>query len=69
MEGAQRARGGDVSGGHEKHSELDEACTELEEALQSAWNALPDLLFEGLVESMPRRIQALLEAKGWHTKY
>ena len=51
------------------NSESDEARTELEEALQSAWNALPDSLFEGLVESMPRRIQALLDAKGWHTKY
>ena len=51
------------------NSELDEARTELEEALQSTWNALSDSLFEGLVESMPRRIQALLGAKGWHTKY
>ncbi len=41
----------------------------LEEALQRTWEALPDSLFESLVESMPRRIQACIEAEGWHTKY
>ena len=50
-------------------SETEEARTELEQTLQSAWDALPDSLFESLIESMPRRIQALLDAKGWHTKY
>ena len=50
-------------------SETKEARTEPEQALQSAWDALPDSLFESLIESMPRRIQALLDAKGWHTKY
>ena len=50
-------------------SETKEARTELEQALQSAWDALPDSLFESLIESMPRRIQALLDTKGWHTKY
>ena len=50
-------------------SETEEARKELEEALQSAWDALPNSLFESLIEGMPRRIQALLDAKGWHTKY
>ena len=50
-------------------SESEEARTELEQALQSAWDALPDSLFELLIESMPRRVQALIDAKGWHTKY
>ena len=50
-------------------SETEEACTELENALKSAWDALPESLFESLIEGMPRRIQALLDAEGWHTKY
>ena len=50
-------------------SETEEARKELEHALQSVWNALPDSRFESLIEGMPRRIQALLDAKGWHTKY
>jgi hypothetical protein len=41
----------------------------MEEALKKAWLALPDELFEELVQSMPRRINACILAKGWHTKY
>jgi hypothetical protein len=41
----------------------------MEEALCAAWEALPDSLFESLIESMPRRIAACIEANGWHTKY
>jgi hypothetical protein len=41
----------------------------IEECLQAAWKALPDSLFDSLIESMPRRIAAYIEAKGWHTKY
>ena len=41
----------------------------VEEALKAAWDALPDSLFESLVESMERRIEACILAKGWHTKY
>ena len=38
-------------------SETEEARKELEHTLQSAWDALPDSLFESLIEDMPRRIQ------------
>jgi transposase len=41
----------------------------VEEALKAAWDALPNSLFESLVESMERRIDACILAKGWHTKY
>ena len=34
-----------------------------------AWEALPDSLFMACLESMPRRVQAVIEADGWHTKY
>jgi hypothetical protein len=41
----------------------------LEEVLKATWDALPNSFFESLVESMPRRIQACIEANGWYTKY
>jgi hypothetical protein len=41
----------------------------LEEGLCKAWDALPNSLFESLVESMPDRIAACIDANGWHTKY
>ena len=37
-------------------SETEKARIELEQALQSAWDTLPNSLFESLIESMPRRI-------------
>ena len=30
---------------------------------------MPVLFFEELIESIPRRIQACIDANGWHTKY
>ena len=50
-------------------SQSEEAITELGKALQQAWDAIPEDFFESLIESMPRRIQACLNNKGWHTKY
>jgi len=47
----------------------EQALKNLSEACKEAWNALPDSLFESLIESMPRRVQACIEANGWHTKY
>ncbi|PQE07784.1 transposable element tc1 transposase protein [Rutstroemia sp. NJR-2017a BVV2] len=41
----------------------------LESCLQAAWDTLDDTLFENLIESMPRRIEACIAAEGWHTKY
>ncbi|PQE26996.1 transposase protein [Rutstroemia sp. NJR-2017a BVV2] len=35
----------------------------------AAWDTLDDDFFIALVESIPRRIQVCIEAKGWHTKY
>jgi len=49
--------------------ETEQDRTNVEEALSKAWDALPDSLFESLIESMPRRIEACIEANGWHTKY
>jgi hypothetical protein len=43
--------------------------TAMEEALKEAWGTIPVSFFEELVESMERRVQACIDAKGWHTKY
>ena len=60
----------------EMHLELELATSNseqdieaLEIALIQAWNALPDSLFESLVQSMEKRVAACLKARGWHTKY
>ena len=59
----------------EMHPELEEmgtgenAIEALETALIEAWDALPDSLFESLLESMEKRRDAVIAAKGWHTKY
>jgi hypothetical protein len=36
----------------------------LEEALKAAWLEIPNAFFDALVESMPARIQACIDAKG-----
>jgi hypothetical protein len=38
-------------------------------ALQEAWAALNDEFLETLAESMKKRIDAVIDADGWHTKY
>ncbi len=42
---------------------------EMWEALQEEWNNFPKEALDKLYESMPRRIAALKEARGHHTKY
>jgi hypothetical protein len=34
-----------------------------------AWEAVPQLLIDTLIRSMPNRLVALRKAKGWYTKY
>ena len=40
-----------------------------EKASETAWKQIPSSCFEACVESMPRRVQAVIDAKGWYTKY
>jgi len=41
----------------------------LKRRLLEVWWAIGEDVLNGLVESMPRRVRALLAAKGWYTKY
>ena len=42
---------------------------ELFPLLKREWEALPQDVLRNLVHSMPRRIEAVIKAKGGHTKY
>lgn len=42
---------------------------ELWDRLAEEWNKIPPETCQGLIESMPRRCQAVLKANGGHTKY
>ena len=41
----------------------------LEIAITEAWDALPKSLFDSLIKKYKKRVAAVIEAKGWHTKY
>ena len=43
----------------------EEAIRALARALEEAWNALPNSLFESLIVNTPKRVNALWKAKGW----
>ena len=49
--------------------ELEYTRQRLESCLQAAWDTLDQSLFDTLGASMVDRIKAVIEAKGWHTKY
>jgi len=42
---------------------------ELWEALCEEWDAIPTSFFNSLIQSMPRRVQAVVASKGSGTKY
>ena len=42
---------------------------ELWERVEKEWNNIPASVCQDLIESMPRRVAAVLAAKGGHTKY
>jgi transposase len=43
--------------------------TELWERVEKEWNDIPTSVCQNLIESMPRRVSAVLSAKGGYTKY
>ncbi|KAJ3551493.1 hypothetical protein NM688_g4672 [Phlebia brevispora] len=42
---------------------------ELWERVQKEWEAIPKEVCQNLIASMPRRVEAVIKAKGGHTKY
>jgi transposase len=42
---------------------------EMKDTLQLVWDALPEKILTNLVASIPRRIQAVIDAKGASTKW
>ncbi len=42
---------------------------QLRDAIMSIWTKISEEYFQHLVESMPRRIKAVLKAKGGPTRY
>ena len=53
----------------QSNGKSEEDRTAMEEALKEAWATIPVSFFENLVESIKRRVQACIDADGWHTKY
>ncbi|KDQ19121.1 hypothetical protein BOTBODRAFT_52293 [Botryobasidium botryosum FD-172 SS1] len=41
----------------------------LAEVLPIVWEQIDNAFLEGLVKSMPRRVQAVIAAHGWNAKY
>jgi hypothetical protein len=48
---------------------LPQTLQELAQALTDKWDALPIDIINNLVDSMPRRLDALIHARGGHTRY
>jgi hypothetical protein len=42
---------------------------ELWERVQTIWGEIPQSVCQNLIESMPRRVEAVIKAKGGYTKY
>ena len=53
----------DIMGGEET------IRAELSKALPAAWELIREDILLHLIESMDRRLRAVIKAKGWHTKY
>jgi transposase len=60
---------------HQQHPELinigqsEEDLYKLSRAIINTWDSIPQTWIDNLIDSMPRRIEALRRVKGWHTKY
>jgi transposase len=46
-----------------------ETLERLIEAAKEAWHSIEDSILYNLSSTMPHRVQAVLKAKGWYTKY
>ena len=52
-----------------EYEEPPKGMLELWERIEEEWNKIPASVCQGLIESMPRRVEAVYKAKGGHTKY
>jgi len=41
----------------------------MQRALVEAWNSIPDEEVEEMIDSMPERVQAVIQANGGHTRW
>ena len=53
----------------EEYEEPPTSVNELWEHFQDEWDGIEPSVCQNLIESMPRRIEAVLRAKGGYTKY
>jgi transposase len=51
------------------YPESPKGILELWERAEEEWNKIPKEVCQGLIESMPRRMEAVIKAKGGNTKY
>ena len=47
----------------------EEVIKKLSEVLVICWNKIVPAFFESLIDSMEERCDAVIEAKGWHTRF
>ena len=52
-----------------EYLEQPEGIMELWKGVEVEWNKIGPEVCQNLIESMPRRVQAVLKAKGGYTKY
>ena len=48
---------------------LNHGINDLWERVEKEWDSIPVYLCKTLIESMPRRINAVIKARGGYTKY
>lgn len=52
-----------------EYPEAPRGMLELWERVQEIWDRIPSKVCQDLIASMPRRMEAVIRAKGKHTKY
>ncbi len=53
----------------EKYPQIHRSYLKLKAAVIKAWNSVTYGFIEELIQSMPARCKAVIDAGGWHTKY
>lgn len=53
----------------DKQYTIEEVRILMENVLPEAWSQIDKNYIDSLIDSMPRRCRAVVNAKGWYTKY